>query len=136
MVILWYKLRHNIIKKRYSLYSLGIGIIFFSIIYAITKDGRFSVCIIRNLFGVPCLGCGLSRGFVAIWELDFAKAITYNYLSVPLFFGGCAYVGLMIWDVLFDTNGMKYFKKWLLAKPMLYLYGVVFLHRVLDLYVF
>ena len=37
-----------------------------------------TICIIKNLFGIDCAGCGTTRMFKAILSLDFYQAFRYN----------------------------------------------------------
>lgn len=45
-------------------------------------------CPIKNITGVNCLGCGLTRAFVSILRLDFTSAFSYHFMfwSVPLLY--------------------------------------------------
>lgn len=49
----------------------------------------FYRCPFAYLTGFPCVGCGLSRGFLAILHFDFASANALNALSIPLFLMFC-----------------------------------------------
>lgn len=42
-------------------------------------------CIFKAIFHIPCISCGLTRGFKSILKLDFVSAYEYNVLSIPLF---------------------------------------------------
>jgi hypothetical protein len=42
------------------------------------------LCLSRGLLGIPCPGCGLTRAFCALAELDLGAAIRFNALSLPL----------------------------------------------------
>ena len=37
-----------------------------------------TICIIKNLFGIDCAGCGATRMFGALLKLDFYQAFRYN----------------------------------------------------------
>jgi hypothetical protein len=37
-------------------------------------------CIWKSIFGVNCLGCGLTTAFISLIELDFNNAFKYNWL--------------------------------------------------------
>lgn len=56
-----------------------------------TKE-RFSICLLINLFHLPCPLCGMSRAFIQLSHLKVAEAISYNlliviYAPIFLFFG-------------------------------------------------
>ena len=46
-------------------------------------------CIIMNIFGIPCPGCGITRAVVAAIKLKFDVAASYNIMfwSVPFLLG-------------------------------------------------
>lgn len=70
-------------RKKYSIIRLIIYIISILFIYLIPLEfieGR-SFCIFYNLFGITCIGCGVTRGLFNIINLNFSQAYIYNPLS-------------------------------------------------------
>lgn len=70
-------------RKKYSIIRLIIYIITIIFIYSIPLEfieGR-SFCIFYNLFGITCIGCGVTRGLFNIINLNFSEAYIYNPLS-------------------------------------------------------
>jgi hypothetical protein len=49
-----------------------------------TRAGFFPVCPMFSLTGFACPGCGLTRGFHALFHGDIAAALDYNAL-IPIF---------------------------------------------------
>ena len=49
-----------------------------------TKAGFFPVCPLYSMTGLACPGCGLTRGFHALFHGDLYTAIDYNAL-IPVF---------------------------------------------------
>lgn len=45
----------------------------------------FEVCSFKSLTGLPCPGCGLTRGFCAVSHGRFAEATAFNAFSIPLY---------------------------------------------------
>ena len=43
-------------------------------------------CVIRWVTGIPCIGCGLSRAWLAALRLDFSSAFRYHpmFWSIPI----------------------------------------------------
>ena len=39
-------------------------------------------CPIRNLFGVPCPSCGMTRSLVALINFDFSLSLFYNPMTI------------------------------------------------------
>ena len=49
---------------------------------------QHSICLIKNIFGVECFGCGITKAIVSFVQLDFIRAIEYNNMVIivlPLF---------------------------------------------------
>lgn len=54
----------------------------------IVSQTQRSICVIYNTTGLPCPSCGMTRAFLYLAKLDFAKAFHYHPLfpMVPLLF--------------------------------------------------
>ncbi|MCL1973240.1 MAG: DUF2752 domain-containing protein, partial [Bacteroidetes bacterium] len=48
-------------------------------------QGEHSLCLIKNIFGVECPGCGITRAFVSVVQFHFIDAWNYNKLIVIVF---------------------------------------------------
>jgi hypothetical protein len=84
------------ISKTYSNKSKNIILLFAYIVlpyllYLIPLDWlnkQHTICLIKNIFGVECFGCGITRAIVSGVQLDFIRAIEYNKMVIivlPLF---------------------------------------------------
>ena len=67
----------------------------------------------------------MSRGFVAIFHLDFAKALRCNALSIPLFFGIVLYCGVFAIDLIFDKNNLEKVEAFMVKKYMFAIYVLI-----------
>lgn len=49
---------------------------------------HLGLCPIRNITGLPCPGCGMTRAFLAVARFDFARAFEFHPLFwlIPLIF--------------------------------------------------
>jgi hypothetical protein len=45
-------------------------------------EDKHSICLFKNLFGVECYGCGITKAIIAATQLDFIRAFNYNKLIV------------------------------------------------------
>ena len=89
-----------------------LGLVLFCVFYVITKFVSVPLCLFQNVFGIPCLGCGLTRGFIAVFRLDFALATQYHVLSIPLFIGISVYSVLSVTDILLNRNDLERIGRW------------------------
>ena len=62
-------------------------------------------CPFRNLTGIPCPGCGMTRAWFAFLRLDILTAFHYHpmFWSVPVLLGYCCFDGR-----LFRGNWINY----------------------------
>lgn len=88
-------------KRIVNMLILFSGILF---IYIVVSGLIPFECLFKKLFDIRCPGCGLTRSFRDIINLNFGSAIKYNILGIPLFiiiFG--LSIGLSI-DIILNTN--------------------------------
>ena len=45
-------------------------------------ERKHSICLLKNLFGIECYGCGITKAVIAAIQLDFIRAFNYNKLIV------------------------------------------------------
>jgi hypothetical protein len=68
---------------------MGIGMIFIPVaLYFVPLDwlnGQHSICLFKNIFGIECWGCGITRATISVIQLDFSRAFHYNRLIVVVF---------------------------------------------------
>ena len=58
-------------------------------------------CIFKSITGIPCPGCGLTRGFRALFHGHILKAEQYNILTIPIF------VFLLIIGIIFIMDFIR-----------------------------
>lgn len=64
---------------------LLVSIVFnFEIIYP-EIDGLYHICLFQHLLGIPCPGCGLTRSFAAIANLELYKSLQMNPSGLLIF---------------------------------------------------
>ncbi len=54
------------------------------------------ICAFKNLTGIPCPGCGLTRSFVCLGHGHFADSVRYHPLGPILFLGFIGAATLML----------------------------------------
>lgn len=82
-------------SRRSHKYSLAISafVILLSVLLPLPTGGKLVVfgiespplCVFQAKFGIDCPGCGLTRSFVSMGHVEFAKAWAFNRVG-PLFF--------------------------------------------------
>ncbi len=118
----WYKEQNNKKRKRQTLHSLGIGFVSFVALFVLTKIFSVSLCPVKYIFGIECFGCGMTRGFISILQLDFNSAGKYNVLAIPLFVSISVYSICAIVDIIFDKESVFIIEKFLSRKYMYLIY--------------
>lgn len=48
-------------------------------------ESEYSLCVIKNIFGIECPGCGMTRAISCVFHRDFIKAFEYNKSVVIVF---------------------------------------------------
>ena len=49
------------------------------------RNPEFTVCLFKNIFGIPCPGCGMTRAFLFIAHGDIRSALELNVNSLAVF---------------------------------------------------
>lgn len=73
-------------------WTLAVGAVGASMLIEAPARLGFTPCIFRNVTGLPCPGCGMTRGFVAMGHGRVAEAWGVNLLAPAFFALCCAYV--------------------------------------------
>lgn len=92
---------------------------FFVAFFNPVTAGFFPVCPLYSMTGLYCPGCGLTRGFHALFHGDILGALDYN-VFVPVYFLMFAYLGISLFLIAARGRGLPL----KLAKPF-YAYGFV-----------
>lgn len=88
-------------KRVINLLIILFGILFVYIV--ITGTISFK-CVFKELLGISCPGCGLTRSFRAIINLDFIAAFRYNILGIPLFVSIILIAISLICDIILNSD--------------------------------
>ena len=88
-------------KRIINLIILLSGTLFIFIIVT----GKVNVeCLFKKIFHISCPGCGLTRSFRSILNLDFINAFKYNILGIPLFVSFIVFSIMLIFDIIKNSN--------------------------------
>lgn len=69
------------------------------------KANLFPVCPLYSFTGFACPGCGLTRGFHALFNGDIITALDYNAL-IPLFVLGFVFVAAILASIAIRGKGL------------------------------
>lgn len=72
-----------------------------------TTAGFFPACPLLNVTGFACPGCGLTRGFHALFHGDLWTAISFNAL-VPIYCFIFLYVVSYLLSMVFRGRGLRF----------------------------
>ncbi len=91
-------------------------------------------CLWKTVFNFPCPACGMTRGMLALFNLDFAAAFHYNILVIPLFLLGLYGFFLIINDLIRGKNVFEQFLLKFFAKYYILIIGLLLVSWVLNIY--
>ncbi len=66
-------------------------------------------CVFKSTIGVPCPGCGLTRGFRELLSGHLLKAEGYNVLTIPIFLFLLIFFVLLVYDLCFKEEMVSLF---------------------------
>lgn len=80
-------LKNEMLKKMIMLILLVVvGIVSIYVLYYLNSTFNIGlICFFSKITGLYCSGCGMTRAFFSLLELDFYQAIRYNVFSLLLF---------------------------------------------------
>lgn len=88
--------------KRFK--SIFIIISILLIYLAIFKLNFRWECVFKKIFHISCPGCGLTRSFRCIFNLDLIGSIRYNILGIPIFIGIVISILILLKDIIRNEN--------------------------------
>lgn len=92
---LFVQIKDFVVQNKWaSIFIVGSTTSYYIIMSSLQKLGIIdAMCSFKNLTGLPCPGCGMTRACLCLMRLDFAGAIYYNPFSY-LVIGGLAFVSM------------------------------------------
>jgi hypothetical protein len=69
-------------SRRFPVLALLTGILLASILIPPFHKEIFSICLLKDVFGIPCPGCGLTRAFLFLGHGDIRNALELNVNSL------------------------------------------------------
>lgn len=114
-------------KKRFINIIILIILIVFLITIYFTKVG----CIFKQLTGIYCPSCGMTRAFYSIISFNFMDAFYYNILSIPLFLFIIYFIFNLLLDILknrftFIPKIISFFSKYYIFIIVLIIISFIF----------
>ena len=79
--------------------KIGVVIAIPVIYYFLYKNGIYIKCIFHEITGFECPGCGVTRMFIKLLELDFKSAFVYNplvFILLPFLIPYLLYI-IFVW---------------------------------------
>ena len=101
-------------KKKLYLFILGFALAGYSWVllnqYLIqTSKPVFSVCLFRNVTGIPCPSCGTTHSVMSITKGDFGQALNENILGFPVSIMLVLFPVWILWDLIRNKESFYQF---------------------------
>ena len=100
---------------------INLIVLFFVILSSLFN---FRICLIYNIFKIPCPGCGISRAFILFFKGDFLGSLQYNML-LPIIL--ILYLIIIVWNIidykLKKNSFMKFTNKYKI--PIIILFSIL-----------
>lgn len=93
--------------------TAGAGVVWY---FEPTKAGFFPQCPLYTMTGFACPGCGLTRGFHALFHGDIVTALGFNAL-IPLF---VLLFGFFFLSMLYVAVRGRAFPRWSVSLPVIW----------------
>lgn len=99
--------RASTIERILAATGIFVGSVFVFLVtyFNPTAAGFFPVCPLYSMTGFYCPGCGLTRGFHALFHGDVLGALGYNAF-VPVYFLLFAYFGISMFLIVTRGRGL------------------------------
>lgn len=97
------------IKNKRMIKYIVSNIIILLIIYLLFLL-NIRICLVYNLFKIPCPGCGLTRAIMYLVKGDIINSIKYNLLGIPICIG---YIACNIWYIIDIIKNQNTFFNWM-----------------------
>jgi len=88
----YYSIGKQVLQSRFLIHSKLFGLLVFPILLYLIPlnwlNKQHSICLIKNIFGFECFGCGITRAIISAVQFDFKSAYNYNHLVIivlPIF---------------------------------------------------
>lgn len=96
-------------KKKKIIKYITINILIFVVICLLYKYNK-KICLVYNIFKIPCPGCGLTRAIFTLANGDIKESIKYNIIAIPLIIFYILYNLIYILDIIQNKNRLD---KWI-----------------------
>ena len=72
-------------KRIFNKLSFSVILVLPILLYLVPLDWlnkQHTICLFKNIFGLDCYGCGITRAVLSALHLNFKDAINYNIMVV------------------------------------------------------
>jgi hypothetical protein len=116
-------------KEKYIIIFLGEGIA----CWFINTTKLAIPCLFKLTIHISCPGCGMTRAFRQIFNLNFLEAFNYNILAIPLFIILILLNILLLIDAFKNSNKARIMIKRIISHPI-FIFIFILLSEIFNIY--
>lgn len=93
---------------------------FFIFVFVIILDFQ---CIFKSITSLPCPGCGMTRAFIEILNMELINSFKYNIYALPLVI---IYFAILVISIFDKYRGTHYYSEIMKRKLSSFEYSIIF----------
>ena len=76
--------RNKILRNLLAMFIIAGGYLFLYLISLLDSGYENTLCVIKNLTGYPCPGCGMGRASIELFKGNILQSLHFHWWAIPL----------------------------------------------------
>jgi hypothetical protein len=96
--------RKKIVRNLLAMFIIAGGYLFLYLISVFDSGYENTLCVIKNITGYPCPGCGMGRASIELFKGNIAQSLHFHLWAIPLHLALIISFFWMLRDVLKNSD--------------------------------